>query len=62
MEIAPTALHQRTPLIIGSPKDVDECCAFIRGEHAGNRAERRNHRDATAAPTEAPKPESPARG
>jgi len=57
MEIAPTAFHQRTPLIIGSPKDVDECCAFIRGEHEGNRAERRNHRDASGAPTPAKSPE-----
>jgi fructose-1,6-bisphosphatase I len=58
MEIAPTALHQRTPLIIGSPKDVDECCAFIRGDHEGNRAERRNHRDASGAPTEPTKTRS----
>jgi fructose-1,6-bisphosphatase I len=58
MEIAPTALHQRTPLIIGSPKDVDECCAFIRGEHEGNRAERRNHRDPSAATTEPTKARS----
>jgi fructose-1,6-bisphosphatase I len=58
MEIAPAALHQRTPLIIGSPKDVDECCAFIRGEHEGNRAERRNHRDPSAVPTEPTKTSS----
>ena len=50
MEIAPTALHQRTPLIIGSPRDVEECAAFIRGEHEGNRVERRNHRDARTTP------------
>lgn len=58
MEIAPTALHQRTPLIIGSPKDVEDCCAFINGEHEGNKVDRRNHRDGTGVP--ATKPESSA--
>jgi fructose-1,6-bisphosphatase I len=44
MEIAPTALHQRTPLIIGSRKDVRECMEFVQGKHEGMKLERRaNH-------------------
>ena len=32
MEIEPTALHQRVPLIIGSKADVETACAFIQGQ------------------------------
>jgi fructose-1,6-bisphosphatase I len=32
MEIEPTELHQRVPLIIGSAEDVEEAGQFIRGE------------------------------
>lgn len=31
LEIEPTELHQRTPLIIGSKEDVDMACEFIQG-------------------------------
>lgn len=32
LEIVPTSLHQRTPLFIGSPAQVEEVLSFIRGE------------------------------
>ncbi|NUM82474.1 class 1 fructose-bisphosphatase, partial [bacterium] len=32
LEIEPTELHQRTPLIIGSKEDVDMACEFIQGK------------------------------
>jgi fructose-1,6-bisphosphatase I len=41
MEIAPASLHQRTPLFIGSPRDVAECEQFIQEKHAGVGMERR---------------------
>lgn len=41
MDIAPSSLHQRTPLFIGSPDDVRECEAFLTGKHEGLTAERR---------------------
>ncbi len=33
LDIVPTELHQRTPLYIGSPEDVREAEAFVRGDH-----------------------------
>jgi fructose-1,6-bisphosphatase I len=41
MEIAPTALHQRTPLLIGSASDVKECMEFIHGRHESVKLDRR---------------------
>ncbi len=41
MDIAPTSLHQRTPLFLGSPDDVRECEAFIQEKHEGVAADRR---------------------
>jgi fructose-1,6-bisphosphatase I len=41
MDIVPTTLHERTPLFLGSPKDVEECEAFIRGEHTALNVDRR---------------------
>lgn len=41
MDIAPSSLHQRTPLFIGSPDDVRECEAFLAGKHEGLAMERR---------------------
>jgi len=41
MELPPSALHQRTPLFIGSPDDVRECEEFIQDKHPAIRAERR---------------------
>jgi fructose-1,6-bisphosphatase I len=41
MEIAPTALHQRTPLLIGSAADVKECMEFIHGRHESVKLDRR---------------------
>jgi fructose-1,6-bisphosphatase I len=41
MEIAPTTLHERTPLIVGSRADVEEAMAFIQGKHAALNADRR---------------------
>lgn len=32
LDISPTELHQRVPLIIGSPEDVEEAEAFIQGK------------------------------
>jgi fructose-1,6-bisphosphatase I len=32
MDIEPTDLHQRTPLVIGSKKDVELACEFIQGK------------------------------
>jgi len=32
LEIQPTEVHQRTPLFVGSPEDVLEAEAFLRGE------------------------------
>jgi fructose-1,6-bisphosphatase len=29
MEIVPTALHERTPLFIGSREDVERCGEFL---------------------------------
>ena len=41
MDVAPTSLHQRTPLFLGSPDDVRECEAFIQEKHEGVVADRR---------------------
>jgi fructose-1,6-bisphosphatase I len=41
MEIAPSALHQRTPLLIGSAADVKECMEFIHGRHESVKLDRR---------------------
>ncbi|MEO5989594.1 MAG: class 1 fructose-bisphosphatase [Candidatus Eisenbacteria bacterium] len=41
MDIAPSSLHQRTPLFIGSPDDVRECETFLAGQHEALTAERR---------------------
>jgi fructose-1,6-bisphosphatase I len=42
MDLVPTALHQRTPLYIGSAEDVAECESFVQGHHPAIRSERRN--------------------
>jgi len=42
MDIAPSSLHQRTPLFIGSPDCVKDCEAFLAGRHEGLTAERRS--------------------
>jgi fructose-1,6-bisphosphatase I len=42
MELAPARLHQRTPLIIGSPQDVRECVDFIQGKHEASSNDRRH--------------------
>jgi fructose-1,6-bisphosphatase I len=34
LEVEPTDLHQRVPLIIGSPQDVEEALAFINGQRS----------------------------
>ena len=33
MDIEPASLHERTPLFLGSSKDVSECEEFIQGRH-----------------------------
>src|SRR5262245_39142631 len=45
MELEPRSLHQRTPLFLGSPKDVVECEAFVQNKHEAVTADRRavNH-------------------
>ena len=40
MDIAPASLHERTPLILGSAKDVRECEEFIQGRHPALREQR----------------------
>ena len=41
MDLAPDSLHQRSPLFLGSPKDVKDCEAFLAGTHEGANVERR---------------------
>jgi fructose-1,6-bisphosphatase I len=41
MEIAPATLHQRTPLLLGSPEDVRECESFVQDRHPAIHTERR---------------------
>lgn len=43
-DIAPEAIHQRTPLYIGSPDDVADCEQFIQEKHEAVASDRRNHR------------------
>jgi fructose-1,6-bisphosphatase I len=31
LEVQPTELHQRTPLVVGSPKNVEEVESFLQG-------------------------------
>lgn len=33
LDLEPRELHQRTPLVIGSAADVEECAAFLKGDH-----------------------------
>ena len=68
MDLLPTALHERTPLFLGSPKDVDDCEAFLAGSHPGLKEDRRNHvgpggrtrasLDGTGAPAATPERET----
>ena len=44
MELAPQALHQRTPLFIGSKRDVEDCVHFLKGDHPALNRERRDSR------------------
>ena len=41
MDIVPTTLHERTPLFLGSPKDVEECEQFVQGKHTALNVDRR---------------------
>lgn len=41
LDIEPASLHERTPLYLGSEKDVRECEAFVQGRHPSLGAERR---------------------
>jgi fructose-1,6-bisphosphatase I len=41
LDLEPTSLHERTPLFLGSPRDVDECEQFIQGRHPALSADRR---------------------
>ena len=41
MDVAPSSLHQRSPLFLGSPADVRECEEFISGRHEAVTTERR---------------------
>jgi fructose-1,6-bisphosphatase I len=40
-DLKPKSLHQRTPLIIGSPQDVRECQQFLSEKHPAVKRERR---------------------
>ena len=54
LDIVPTALHQRTPLFLGSAENVRECEQFIQEKHPAISAERRNNRRPGAAPVTKP--------
>ena len=41
MQIAPSELHQKTPLILGSAEDVRDCELFMQEKHKAVTAERR---------------------
>ena len=41
MDITPSKLHQKTPLILGSCEDVRDCELFIQEKHQAVTAERR---------------------
>ena len=41
MELPPAALHQRTPLLIGSPRDVADAEAFVQEKHTAVTSDRR---------------------
>ena len=41
MEMAPSALHQRTPLFLGSPEDVADAESFVQEKHSHVTSERR---------------------
>lgn len=41
MDIAPSSLHQRTQLFLGSPDDVADCEAFLQGRHGALTMDRR---------------------
>lgn len=34
LDIVPKTIHERVPLYIGSPRDVEECEQFLKGEHS----------------------------
>ena len=50
LDLQPTSLHQRTPLFLGSPRDVEECEQFVQGRHPALGAERRASSDVRTAP------------
>ncbi len=50
LDIEPTAIHQRTPLFLGSREDVRECEQFIQETHPAITAERRIGRRSGAEP------------
>src|SRR5262245_41291403 len=50
MDLAPSSLHQRTPLFLGSKHDVFECEQFLQEKHPALTADRR-----TPSPTPAPR-------
>jgi len=41
LDLQPTSLHERTPLFLGSPRDVAECEEFVQGRHPAVTVERR---------------------
>jgi hypothetical protein len=48
LDLEPTDLHQRTPLIMGSKLDVAEAEQFIQGRHQAVVEERRTVQDVSA--------------
>ncbi len=42
LEITPATLHERTPLFLGSPADVQECQTFVQGRNPALSEERRS--------------------
>jgi fructose-1,6-bisphosphatase I len=50
LEIEPKRLHERTPLVLGSPQDVRECEEFVQGRHPALRIDRRVPRTAPVPP------------
>ena len=41
MELIPNSLHERTPLFLGSKRDVEDCELFVQEKHPAIRVDRR---------------------
>lgn len=41
MDLEPQSLHERSPVFLGSPRDVEECEQFVQGKHPALHVDRR---------------------